>query len=92
MVQRNKYWRRQHTERLFKQRMMLRAAWGSYLIKNEDGTWNRHPHWFEIANERSNKVFKSTGMPCSCPMCSGEHYDRLDYKKDTARIIRESFD
>ena len=92
MEQRNKYWRRQHTERLFKQRMMLRAAFGDRIFVMESGTWNRHPHWFELAKERWCKVYKTTGRPCSCPICKHERYNRRANKKDTARIIRESQD
>ena len=92
MEQRNKYWRRQQAERLFKQRMMLHAAWGDRIWNEETRTWNHHPHWFELAKERWCKVYKTTGRPCSCALCKGERYNRISNKKDTARIIRESFD
>ena len=92
MEQRNKYWRRRHTERLFKQRMMLHAAWGTRVFDKESGTWNYHPRWFELAKEPWCKVYKTTGRPCSCPICKGERYKHSAKKQETARIIRETFD
>lgn len=92
MEQRNKYWRRQHTERLFKKRMVLHAAWGERIWDEENQTWNRHPHWFELAKEKWCKVYKTTGRPCSCFICKRERYNRVYNKKISACIIRESFD
>lgn len=34
--------------RVFKARMMYFSACG-HSIRNDDGSWNEHPHWFEIA-------------------------------------------
>lgn len=91
MEQRNKYWRRRHTARLFKQRMIFWAACGRPII-NEDGSCNEHPHWFELAKERGCKVYKSTGTPCSCWLCKSESYNRTGYKRETARIIEETWE
>lgn len=30
-------------------------------------------------------------VKCSCPLCKGERYSRLDYKREMQRIIKESF-
>lgn len=32
---------------------------------------------------------KDTATPCSCWMCRNYLYDRREYKRDTARILRE---
>ena len=77
--------------RVFKARMMLYAAYGSFIIR-EDGSVNKHPHWFELAKEKWAMVYKSTGTPCSCLLCKGEVYNRREYKKETLRIIRESME
>ena len=78
-------------KRVFKQRMRLWAAYG-HPVKNEDGTWKENAHWFELAKAHWCQVYKTTGTPCSCWMCQGNTYSRLDFKKDTKRILKESFE
>jgi hypothetical protein len=51
-----------------------------------------HMDDFELAKEHWTQAYRSTGTPCSCWMCRGNEYDRLAYKRDTRRIIRESMD
>ena len=77
MDKRNKLWRRQQMARVFKARMILYAAYGTPVIR-EDGSIDNHP--------------QTTGTPCSCWMCRGEKYNRKEYKKETLRIIRESME
>ena len=76
MDKRNKLWRRQQMARVFKARMILYAAYGTPVIR-EDGSIDNH---------------QTTGTPCSCWMCRGEKYNRKEYKKETLRIIRESME
>lgn len=77
--------------RVFKARMILYAAYGTPVIR-EDGSIDNHPHWFELAKDKWAKVYQTTGTPCSCWMCRGEKYNRKEYKKETLRIIRESME
>lgn len=77
--------------RVFKARMILYAAYGHCIIR-EDGSRYEHPHWFELAKEKWAQVYKTTGTPCSCWMCRGMEYDRKEYKKEVLRIIRESME
>ena len=58
----------------------------------DDGNIIEHPHWFELAKQKWNHIYKTTGTPCSCCICKGERYNRRDFKKDTQRIIRESLE
>ncbi len=51
MDKRNKLWRRQQMARVFKARMILYAAYGHCIIR-EDGSYYEHPHWFELAKEK----------------------------------------
>lgn len=88
---RNRFWRRQQEWRLFKARMILRAAFKD-CIRDEEGNRIVNPHWFELAKQKRYKIYKTTGTPCSCWMCRGESYNREDYKKKTQRIIKESLD
>lgn len=57
-----------------------------------DGSQHVPQHWFELAKEHWTQAYRLTGTPCSCWMCRGNEYDRLAYKRDTHRIIRESMD
>ena len=57
-----------------------------------DGSHHLPLHWFELAKEHWAQVYRSTGTPCSSPLCRGNEYDRLAYKCDTRRIIQESMD
>jgi hypothetical protein len=91
MEKRNKLWRKRHQCRLFKARMILRAAYKD-CIWDIDGNLIEHPHWFELAKQKWNHIYKTTGTPCSCCICKGERYNRRDFKKDTQRIIRESLE
>ena len=71
--------------------MILRATfkWG---VWDEDGNLIDDPHWFELAKQKGSYVYKTTGTPCSCWMCRGESYNRLDYKKETRRIVTEELE
>lgn len=91
MVKRNKLWRKRHQWRLFKARMILRATYLNCLW-DKDGNLVERPHWFELAKQKWNYVYKTTGTPCSCWMCKGESYNRREYKKKTRRMIKESLE
>jgi len=87
-TKRNKEWRKKHGFRLFKKRMKLFASYGQdYLM--DDGQIVCNPHWYELAKCHWSRAYKTTGNPCSCSLCKGERYERLVFKKETQRIIRE---
>ena len=60
MDKRNKFWRRQQMARVFKARMILYAAYGHCIIR-EDGSYYEHPRWFELAKDRWAQVYKTAG-------------------------------
>ena len=91
MEKRNKLWRKRHQWRLFKARMILRAAYKDSMC-DEDGNRIDRPHWFELAKQKWNRIYKTTGTPCSCWICKSERYNRRDYKKETHRVIKESLE
>ena len=76
---------------MFKARMILWAAYRECMW-DEDGNIIEHPHWFELAKQKWNHIYKTTGRPCSCWLCKGERYNRKNFKKDTYRIIREELE
>ena len=65
--------------RVFKARMILYAAYGHCIIR-EDGSYYE-PHWFELAKDKWAQVYKTTGTPCSCWMCRGFEYDVRSIRK-----------
>ena len=69
--------------------MVYYASFGETMFDDE-GNLIQHPHWFELAKISWSRVYKTTGTPCSCPLCKGESYNRLAYKKETRRIIDEA--
>ncbi len=89
MEERNKLWRRKQQYRLLKSRIVKRANDFDVFIM-DDGTYVQNPHWTQLIKSHWVQVYKTTGTPCSCWMCQGESYSRLDYKHDTKRIIKES--
>lgn len=89
MEERNKLWRRKQQYRLLKSRIVKRAdGFRGFML--DDGTYVQHPHWTQLIKSHWAQVYKTTGTPCSCPLCQGESYSRLAYKHDTKRIIEES--
>ena len=50
MDKRNKLWRRQQMARVFKARMILYAAYGHCVIR-EDGSYYEQTHWYELAKD-----------------------------------------
>ena len=88
MEKRTRQWRRYQAARVFKARMKYHATFNdSYFMK--DGTLVRNPHWFVLAQTPWAKVYKSVSTPCSCWMCRGEKYNRLEAKREMERILKE---
>lgn len=90
-TKRTKLWRRKQGFRVFNARMVY---WASFEREYfcVDGSHHVPLHWFELAKKHRTQVYRSTDTPCSCPMCRGYEYDRLEYKRETRHIIRESID
>lgn len=81
---RNKHWRKKQGKRLFKRRMMLFSASSATLL-DTTGKVIQHPHWFQFANTKSFKAYKTTSTPCSCWLCKGERYNRAKSKRGESR-------
>lgn len=89
MEERNKLWRRKQQYRLLKSRIVKRAdGFRGFML--DDGTYVQHPHWTQLIKSHWAQVYKTTGTPCSCPLCQSESYSRLAYEHETKRIIEES--
>lgn len=89
--ERDKLWRKQQGYRVFKARLIRLAACGYYAFEKE-GNLIHHPHWFEFAKQHNCQVCKTTGTSCNCFLYQGNHYDRLEFKRATCRIIKETLE
>lgn len=82
--QRTKLWRQLKKRHKYIRRLkMITSKVDGWLI---DGQTIRHPRWIDVYNKKSTFCYKDTATPCSCEMCSGEHYTR---GKEKSLIARE---
>ena len=85
-VKRNKWSRNQKKDQKYITRIKQHAAYWYNPDRTAKGR-----HWTELYNEKYTFAYKTTSTPCSCPMCSGEHYNRLQYKEETKRELDMAF-
>lgn len=87
-------WRRIQKKRVWHNRLRIifRAFSPAYVNDSSTGVKREAETWKELCKVKWCQVYRTTGQPCSCPMCSGERYDRLDFKHDTAMAIREQLE
>ena len=89
MEKRTKLWRRKQGFRVFKSRMKYHASCESFH-NYEEGLPAAPYRWHELAKVKWAQTYRTTGTPCSCWMCRGMEYERLEYKKETRRLVLES--
>lgn len=89
-TERTKLWRRKQGFRVFKKRMVYYASFENGYFDRSKMQYQRPLHWFELAKEHWTRVYKTTGTPCSCMLCRGQKYNRLDHKRETQRMLRDS--
>lgn len=84
-------WRRIQKKRVWRNRLRIifRAFSPAYVEDPTTGTIREAETWKELQTVKWCQVYRTTGQPCSCPMCSGERYSRVDFKCETERVIRE---
>lgn len=87
-------WRRIQKKRVWRNRLrfIFRAFSTAYVEDSVTGTIREAETWKELQKIKWCQAYRTTGQPCSCPMCSGERYDRLDFKCETERVIREQLE
>ncbi len=87
-------WRRIQRKRVWRNRLCIifRAFSTAYVEDTSTGKVREAETWKELRTVKWCQVYRTTGQPCSCPMCSGERYDRLDFKLGTAKAIREQLE
>ena len=87
-------WRRIQKKRVWynRLRIIFRAFAPVYVEFGLHGPTREASTWKELCKTKGYQVYRTTGQPCSCEMCSGERYNRLDFKRDTARLIKEQLE
>ena len=81
-------WRRKQTIRKWYRRLHKLYFYSGYNT-NGYSKEKRFESWKDLKDIRWFKRYKDTGHPCSCPLCTGERYSRLEFSLETKRIIRE---
>lgn len=87
-------WRRIQKKRVWRNRLRIifRAFSTAYVEDTSTGEVREAEMWKELRTVKWCQVYRTTGQPCSCPMCSGERYSRFDFKRETAKAIREQLE
>ena len=87
-------WRRIQKKRVWRNRLrvIFRAFATAYLEDPLTGEKREAETWKELRKVKWCQVYRTTGQPCSCEMCSGEPYNRFDFKRDTDRVLREQLE
>lgn len=86
-------WRRIQKKRVWRNRLrLILRAFDSEYFDPSTGTIRRAKTWKELRKVKWCQVYRTTGQPCSCEMCIGERYSRIDFKRDTERVIKEELE
>lgn len=82
-------WRRIQEKRLWRNRIKYYANNHYRVINSETGLRQETRDWKVLKKEHWMLKLKDTATICSCWMCRNYLYDRQEYKRTTARILRE---
>lgn len=87
-------WRRIQKKRVWRKRLRIifRVFSPAYVEDSATGTIREAETWKELRKVKWCQVYRTTGQPCSCPMCSGERYSLVDFKQETEKAIREQLE
>lgn len=86
---RTKKWRQLQRDKHYIEKLKLFSnCSGRTRFVLNDGSYINHPTWKDLYDLNWQNYYKSVNTPCSCPMCSGEHYNRARQK----RIDREQLE
>lgn len=82
-------WRRIQEQRVWRNRIKYYASYDEPIRDCDTNLPIIRRDWKEYRTVKWMLKLKDTATICSCWMCSNYLYDRLAYKRDTARIMRE---
>lgn len=79
---RTKKWRQFQRDKHYIEKLKLYSNTSSNCsFVLDDGTYLNHPTWKDLYDLNWQNRYKSVNTPCSCILCSGEHYKRSVQKK-----------
>ena len=81
-------WRRTQTIRKWHSRLHKLYFYFGYNT-NAYGRERKYESWRDLKGVKWCKQYKDTARPCSCPICKGERYSRVNFSHETKRIIKE---
>lgn len=87
-------WRRIQKKRVWRNRLRIifRAFSPAYIEDPTTGIICEAETWKELRTVKWCQVYRTTGQPCSCEMCSGERYSRVNFKRETEKKILEQLE
>lgn len=87
-------WRRIQKKRVWRNRLrfILRACLPVYVEDPSTGVKREAETWKELRKVKWCQVYRTTGQPCSCEMCSGDRYSRVDFKRETEKVFQEQIE
>lgn len=87
-------WRRIQKKRVWNNRLRLifRTFLPTYVEDSSTGIIREAETWKELRKVKGFQVFRTTGHPCSCLLCTGVRYKRVDFKKDAMKAIAEELE
>ena len=87
-------WRRIQKKRMWRNRLRIifRAFSTVYLEDSSTGEKREAKTWKELLKVNWCQAYRTTGQPCSCMMCKGERYNRLDSKRESIKFINDALE
>ena len=82
-------WRRIQEKRIWRNRIKYYANFDETVRDKESGLPRVRRDWKEYRKVRWMLKLKDSATLCSCWMCRNYLYDRCEYKRETALILRE---
>lgn len=82
-------WRRIQEQRVWRNRIKYYASYDEPIRDSNTNLPIIRRDWKEYRTVKWMLKLQDTATICSCWMCRNYLYDRLAYKRDTARIMRE---
>ena len=91
MDERNKLWRNERRKHYYEKMLRLLASY-EHTFMLDDGEVVHSPRWETLKRISGFQVYKTTRKPCSCPLWSGDKYDRAKTKRTQLDRLKEELE
>ena len=88
-MERNKHWRELQRKKFYIAALKRISGWW-FSDTMWIFLWGEHLSWEDLYKANAYKAYRSVRVPCSCECCTGPNYNRVDFRKETGRILREA--